>query len=415
MPSKALEYLNAANEIIDRCEREGRDPTAGERKEAEGLLTKARVEHGIEERFAGWRNGSSDLTEFAGHFSPAAQDPGSKFIESEGYKKIKSADGRPQQWSSGVIDTGEIALLTKGTLLETPAGGGAGLVSVPQMVPGVVDKLFQPLNVERVLLSGPATGNTVRYATEGTATSGAAGVAEGGTKPESSLGYVTADEPIKKIATMVPISEELLEDAPAIQQFVNSRLALFVNIEAERQLLRGTSGGNEVQGLLTSRSVPVYVGTGGALAKADHLFKAMNGMRGSAFVEPEWILMNPADWQDIRLVRDGAGGTVGQYFGGGPFLGSYGGGAVVEASPQLSGAADILWNKPVYVTSALGPGTALVGNSQSAKVWNRGGLRVEATNSHSNYFQLNLVAIRAERRLGLTVFRSNGFVEVRLS
>ena len=103
----------------------------------------------------------------------------------------------------------------------------------------------------------------------------------------------TVDEPIKKIATSLTISDELIEDAPAIQSFINGRLSLFVRIEAERQLFRGTSGGNEVQGLLTSRSVPVYAGGTAAGNKAVQLFKAMNGMRGSAFLEPEWIVHAP--------------------------------------------------------------------------------------------------------------------------
>jgi hypothetical protein len=57
---------------------------------------------------------------------------------------------------------------------------------------------------------------------------------------------------------------------------------------------------------------------------------------------------------------------------------------------------------------ALGAGTALIGNSQAASVWNKGGLSVEVTNSHSDLFLKNLLAIRAERRLGLTVFRPRG-------
>jgi HK97 family phage major capsid protein len=78
----------------------------------------------------------------------------------------------------------------------------------------------------------------------------------------------------------------------------------------------------------------------------------------------------------------------------------------------VTGAGDSLWGKPVYVTGALGAGTVIVGNSQAAQVWKRGGLSVEATNSHGSNFVLNLTAIRAERRLGLAVYRSNGFVEV---
>jgi HK97 family phage major capsid protein len=60
-------------------------------------------------------------------------------------------------------------------------------------------------------------------------------------------------------------------------------------------LLRGTQGANEVQGLLTSRSVPVYAGGTAAGNKAEQLFKAMNGMRGSACMEPDWIVLHPTD------------------------------------------------------------------------------------------------------------------------
>jgi HK97 family phage major capsid protein len=137
----------------------------------------------------------------------------------------------------------------------------------------------------------------------------------------------------------------------------------------------------------------------------------MNGLRGSAFLEPDWIIMNPADYQDIRLLTD----TAGQFFGGGPFQGPYGNGSNLSASGQATGAVDSLWNKPVHVTAAVGAGTAVVGTRESAQVWRRGGMSVEATNSHSNYFQLNLIAIRAEERLGLAVYRPTGFVEVRLA
>jgi HK97 family phage major capsid protein len=89
---------------------------------------------------------------------------------------------------------------------------------------------------------------------------------------------------------------------------------------------------------------------------------------------------------------------------------------VAAASGQITGAQDFIWNKAVYVTAAIGgAGTALIGNSQSAQIWSRGGLSVEATNSHGDLFLNNLLAIRAERRLGLTVYRAPAFCEVRLA
>jgi HK97 family phage major capsid protein len=339
---------------------------------------------------------------------------GDHFVDSDAYKKtvqMYREGGRlPSNYSSGLV-----ALDAKGTLLEGAGGGGGAIANtVPQVIPGVVDKLFQQLTVADLMLSGQATTSSIRYVTEGTATSGAAGVAEGGTKPESTVGMVVTDETIKKIATILPVSEEMLEDAPAIQSYINGRLSLFVRIEEERELLRGASGGAEVQGLLTSRGVPVYAGGTAVGNKAVQLFKAMNGMRGSAFLEPEWVIIHPGDYEDLRLLTD----TAGQFFGGGPFLGPYGGPqGPVGANSQVSGPQDQIWNKPVLVTGAIGAtkGTALVGTRSSAQVWRRGGLSVEASNSHSNYFQLNLVAIRAEERLGLAVYRPTGFVEVRLS
>jgi HK97 family phage major capsid protein len=336
---------------------------------------------------------------------------GEAFVNSDGYKNAvqmyKEKGSLPMGFS-----TGQVALEAKGTLLEGAGGGGGALAAtVPQVVPGVVDKLFQQLTVADLFLQGQASTTSIRYVVEGTATSGAAGVAEAGLKPESALGLTTTDEPVKKIATILPVSDEMLEDAPQIQAYINGRLALFVRIEEERQLIRGTSGGNEVQGLLTSRSVPVYAGGTAAGNKAEQLFKAMNGMRGSAFVEPEWAIVNPADWQDMRLLKD----TAGQFFGGGPFMGQYGNNGMVSATGQVQGLTDGIWQKPVYVTGAIGAGTAIVGSRSSAQVWRRGGLSVEATNSHSDYFQRNLVAIRAEERLALAVYRPNGFVEVRLA
>ena len=43
-----------------------------------------------------------------------------------------------------------------------------------------------------------------------------AGVAEAGTRPESTLAFSTRDEPLKKIATTISISDEPLEDGAAV-------------------------------------------------------------------------------------------------------------------------------------------------------------------------------------------------------
>lgn len=422
-----LDRVDKYKSIYKQADDEDRDPTTEERLEIESHLKAIEVlktERGDAE--ANLKT-LQDVEDLGRKLGPAISvKPGGEPLDrfhqqvvvktlGEQFTSSKEFQGAVSQFKSGGgrFSTGSVALGMKGTLLEGAGGGGGAIAdTVPQVVPGVVDKLFQRLTFANLLLSGQASGASIRYVIEGTATSGAAGVAEAGVKPQSVLGLSTADEPIKKIATVLKVSDEMVEDAPAIQSYINGRLTLFVMIEEERQLLRGTSGGNEVQGLLTSRSVPVYAGGTAAGTKAVQLFKAMNGLRGSAFLEPEWIVMHPSDWQDIRLATD----TAGQFFGGGPFLGPYGGPqGPVGATGQITGAQDQIWGKMVYVTGVIGAGTAIIGTSASAQVWRRGGLSVEASNSNEDDFVRNLIAIRAEERLGLTVYRPTGFVETRLS
>jgi HK97 family phage major capsid protein len=427
-----LSHVNAYKEIFDREEKEDRKLTEDERETIQTHLKAIEVLKTEKQDAEAGLKTVQEVEDLGRKLGPSVSsiksvqvgdEPldrvmktfekslGEQFVESPGYKNAQNLYKESGRLPSG-FSTGQVSLEAKGTLLEGAGGGGGGLAAtVPQVVPGVVDRLFQGLTVADLFMSGQASTNSIRYVVEGTATSGAAGVAEAGLKPESTLGLTTTDEPIKKIATILPVSDEMLEDAPQIQAYINGRLSLFVRIEEERQLVRGTSGGNEVQGLLTGRGVPVYAGGTAVGNRAVQLFKAMNGMRGSAFLEPDWVIMNPADWEAVRLLTDSAG----QFMGGGPFMGQYGNNGMISASGQASGAADSIWNKPTYVTAAVGAGTAIVGSRAAAQVWRRGGLSVEATNSHADYFQRNLVAIRAEERLGLAVYRPTGFVEVRLA
>jgi HK97 family phage major capsid protein len=327
--------------------------------------------------------------------------PGDRFIMSQGWKSVANPDSRPQRWSTGAVEVSSVPMQSKaGTLLES--GQGGGLTPVPQVIPGIVQKLQQPLTVAELLPSQVATTSSVRYVVEGTATSGAAGVAEGGLKPPSDLTYSTVDEAVKKIATTITLSDELAEDAPAIQQYINGRLSLFVSAEEDRELLRG-AGTNELVGLF-NRSIPVYA-RGTVDNNAVALLKAMSGTRGSAHLEPDAIIMHPDNWLSTRLLTD----SNGQFFGGGPYSGPYGGPAAPAGAFQ-----DSLWGKPVVLSTHVGAGTALIGSfSQAAAVWRRGGVTVEISNQHEDYFQRNLVMARAELREALAVYRPSAFCEVR--
>jgi HK97 family phage major capsid protein len=390
--------MGSVHALLDRAEAEGRDLTATEMGQYERLLNLAKQAGELEKLGRDLGAGLGPVY----HGSHTGGGPGDRFVKAQEYLRIKDPASRGQNWSTGPINVSDVPLSAKGTLLEPGVGGPGGGLTPAFYEPGVVSRLFEPLTVANVFGSSQTTASQVRYITEGTATSGAAGVAEAGVKPESTIAMSEVVEPIKKIATVLPVSDEMLEDAPSIQSYLNERLSLFVNIEEERQLLRG-AGTNELVGLFGRSGINQYT-KAAADNNAEALAKVIANTAGSAYLQPDTVILHPSNWLNTRLLR---AGTVGEFFGGGPFGAAYAGN-----SPGMFGSE--IWGVRVVLSSVVGAGTALVGNfGQAAHIWRRGGVSVDASNSHSDYYVRNLSMLRAEARLGLGVYRPVAFTEVR--
>jgi Phage capsid family len=221
---------------------------------------------------------------------------------------------------------------------------------------------------------------------------------------------------VKKIATTLVVSDEMLDDGgSSVQSYLNSRLALFVAAEEEQQLLRG-AGTNDLVGLMDSSR---GIDTTSVAAGEDNITaiaRVISDTRGSSWLEPDAIVMHPSNWLTTRLLKDGTGGTVGAFFGGGPF--SYGpyGNALNAAGAGVFGG-ETLWGKRVVLSTIVGAGTALVGSfSQAARIMRRSGPSVEASNSGyingTDLFTSDLVALRCESRLALCCFRPSAYREL---
>jgi HK97 family phage major capsid protein len=109
-------------------------------------------------------------------------------------------------------------------------------------------------------------------------------------------------------------------------------------------------------------------------------------------VEPDAIVMHPTNYAALRLAKDSGG----EFNAGGPFGGL---------------AGNTVWGLPVALSLALPVNTAVVGAFRSqAQVFRRNGLTVEASNSHADFFQRNMTAIRAELEGGLACLPSVGLL-----
>ncbi len=387
--------LQEAHSITEKAEKENRSLAAEERENAEGLLKSvgemririADIEDNekLQESIDAMRTPMTNASEG----KREAKTIGEAFTKSDAFRALKSG-ALSGQWSTGPVELNFDAKAT----ITTAASGGAIPVDFQ---PGMLPILTQPLRISDLLLSGSTTSNTIRYVQETTATNVAGPVAEGLDKPESTLIMASVDEPVRKIATFLPVADEMLEDVAQLESYINGRLALFVQQAEEAQLYGGTGIAPNLLGIVSRTGVQTQAK--GTDSVPDAIFKAMTKVRNT-FLEPDGIVMHPSDYEDIRLAKD----ANQQYYGGGPFMGPYGVGGV---------SGDSLWGKPVVVTTAATAGTALVGAFRTAaQVFRRNTLSVEASNSHSDFFRKNLTAIRAEQRLGLAVFRPSAFCTV---
>jgi len=230
---------------------------------------------------------------------------------------------------------------------------------------------------------------------------GTATVAEGAKKPYSDDTFVRLTEQLGKIATLAKLTNEILEDASAIQSFLSARLVNAVGRKEQSELLNGV-GLPGVSGLLGRAGLAATVVQAIAPDTAvDAIYRQITAIRTVSFVEPTGIVMNPVDWQKARLAKD----NQGQYYAGGPFTGAYGTGSI--------GNPYTLWGLPVAVTPAMIAGTALVGGfADSAQIFRKNGITVEMTNSNVDDFENNLVTMRVEERLLLAVYRPSAFGKV---
>jgi HK97 family phage major capsid protein len=404
--------LTEANEIAKKAADEGRAITSDERKRVEGLLEDvSTLKVKLDEI-----GDNAKLTElvdkmnasFTAPVVPApesAKSIGDAVVLSEQYQALK-ANGFSGKWTTGPIELPGFGPLggqpdgAKATVTET-----ASPIVTPDFRPGITDILFRRLTIADLLATGTTESNQVTYAQETTATNAAAATLEADPKPESTIILALVNEAVRKIATFLPVSDEMLEDVAQARSYLDSRLRLFVQHTMEAQLLNGTGTAPQIRGLLNRTGVQtVTTVTPLTAAKIiEAIYDAITLLRTVAFLEPDAVVVNPTNWAMVRKEKD----LNGQYYGGGPFIGPYGVGGI---------AADNIWTLPVVVTGACPAGTALVGAFRAAaQVFLKSGLTVEASNSHADFFQKDLTAIRAEQRAALAVYRPNGFVKITLT
>ena len=308
---------------------------------------------------------------------------GQQFAESAAMDFIRAGNMKGSSWATPPVE------LLAATLTEDPAS--AGKLLVPQLLPGILQPGYQVPKVVDLFAQGTTDAVTITYMVEKTATNAADAVPEGGVKPESALTFDALTETVRKIATWLPVSEEMLADVAQIRAYIDARLRLFVDLTVEKEVLNGSGVAPHLHGILTRPGLSPALAKGATENAADVVFRQAMTIMTTQFLMPDAVVMNPADWAGVVTLKD----QNGVYYGPGMF----------SDLPSPS-----LWGLKVVPTTGMAQGTGLVGAFKvGGQYWKRQGIVVQASNSHADFFIKNLVAIRAETRGMLAVYRPAAF------
>lgn len=395
--------LKAAQEVVDAAKADNRELTTEEQESLDDQVAKVKS---LDERIGRAEKSAKTLAQldamaFVADANPfkdgdaQAKTIGEHFVKHVGERlaEIKGVQGRS-------VAAPEFKAATDNQVTN---GGAFG--NVLTQYDRTIVQGFRPRPVIADLLgSGTLAGNAISYFVEGAREGGFTTVAEAGAKPQ--IHYVDptqVTDALKKIAGFIKLTDEMLEDLDFVVSEINQRLLYDLLMVEEAQLLDGAGSGANVLGLL--RRSGIQTEARGTVASkdtiADALFRAATKVETATGLSADGIVLNPADYQLLRLARD----ANDQYYGGGYFTGPYGQGGVLEKPP--------IWGLRTVVSPSITAGTALVANfSQAATVYRKGGVRVESTNSHASDFTSNLVTIRAEERIALAVRQPLAFVKV---
>lgn len=264
----------------------------------------------------------------------------------------------------------------------SPAANSDTIVA-PQRQLGIVSGAFRTLRIRDVMPSGTTSSNLVEYTRELAFTNSAAETAEGATKPEAALTFELVSAPVKTIAHWLKLSKQVMDDAPALASYVDTRLRYGVDLRIDQQLLNGNGTGQNIGGLAKAGNHTAFTPSSGDNA-IDSINRAIYAVAAADY-NATAIILNPANWGAIERTKTNDN-------------------AYVFGAPQQ--LAPTLWGLPVIATNTMAAGKFMVGAfDMAAQVWNRQGTTVEMSEADDTNFQKNLVTVRAEARLALAIYR----------
>jgi HK97 family phage major capsid protein len=219
--------------------------------------------------------------------------------------------------------------------------------------------------------------------------------AENAAAPEPSSWTMSAGTlPVRKIFSLARASQELWDDFPIFNEFLNEKLARVTLQRLDNEIINGDGTGSHLTGILGSS--PTVLAKG-ALTRANALLTAISRVRSIGFGSPSAIIMNYAD--ALELQTDQNADNV--YTAGAP------GKFTDRAQPiyQFGGV-------PVLQTDAIAANNVLVGDFSGAILFMRKEFVVETSDTDASNWVNNVYTLRASLRAVLFCHTPTKFVSI---
>lgn len=267
-------------------------------------------------------------------------------------------------------------------------------VGSPVMAPGSIQR--RRIYLRDIMSVQPTGLKVVPYVREQNQTTnetGAQMTAEGSAKSEVTATFENYSAIIEKITAWIPVTDEVMSDAPTLRGYIDTRLAYMLDIREEAQVLSGNGTSPNLLGLdnvpniqtqgAVAGDLPATIGQ--AIGKVENVDGAANG-----------VVLNPLDYWTATTKRYATQFDNG--FGQGTAPGTADG--------------NITWGLPAVRTRGVATTVAYVADwQQGATIFDREQTTIKVGDQHNDYFIRNLQVVLAEKRVGVAWHRPNLFVK----
>ena len=312
---------------------------------------------------------------------------GDLFVASDVYSELKSSNRGSNSPLS--IEKKDI----------TTGGASAGAIVDTFRDPTVYRDPNRPMRIRDLIPSIPSSTGAAEFMRQNVFTNNA-GVQNGEftAKGKSEITWELVQLPGTTVAHWVAASRQALSDAPMLRSLIDVDLNYGLQLESDDQLLLGDGTSGNMTGLLVDADIPTVgqLAIGTALADVpaamiEHIRDAVTTCQTNEYYNMTGVVLNPVDWARLETAK----ATDGHY---------------LMIQFPANGGEERIWKMPVVVTNAMTADNFILGDfTMGAKIYDKESVEIRVSESHSDYFVKNGVAILAEERYTLGIQRPKAF------